>query len=205
MKNSIYNRLKEEIITSQYYPGEVIEEKALAAKYNVSRTPIREVLGRLRQEKWVESISGKGLRISRITLKQIKDLFQLRYELEPLMLNLSYRFILEENLMMIKRQIEHSLKFEDIEKLTKLDDELHYEIFANCKNDLAIDIMKNIQELTRRLRYFTHTDKETTIKSAKEHILLIEAIQDRDYERSSQVLRQHIDNKQLYIMRNINL
>lgn len=204
MKNQIYESIKRDIINCYYKPNESLEEKQLTEKYGVSRTPIREVISMLKQEGWLENNGRKGVYVSQITLKNVKDLFQLRYEIEPIILKFAFNYISEEKIVALKNEILTSVEKRDIKKLVKVDDRLHDEILNSSKNDLAIRVVENIMDQTKRFRYLTHTDEEETIKSAKEHIQLIDAILGKDLEKSLKILRKHIDNNQLYFVRNID-
>jgi len=204
MKNQIYESIKTDIINCYYKPNESLEEKQLTEKYGVSRTPIREVISMLKQEGWLENNGRKGVYVSQITLKNVKDLFQLRYEVEPIILKFAFNYISEKKISELKSEILASIEQKDIKKLVKIDDRLHDEILNSSKNDLAIRVVENIMDQTKRFRYLTHTDEDETIKSAKEHIQLIDAILEKDLERSLKILRKHIDNNQLYFVRNID-
>jgi len=204
IKSEIYDSVKDDIINCFYKPEEVIEEKQLTEKYGVSRTPIREVISMLKQDGWLESNGKKGVCVSKITLKNVKDLFQLRYEVEPMMLKFAFNHICKDELVVIKNDLTQAIEKNDIKKMAKLDDIFHEEIQNSSKNDLAIKVTENIMDQTKRFRYLTHTNEEITLKSAKEHKQLIEAILERDLEKSLKIMKKHIDNSQLYCVRNIN-
>lgn len=204
-KINIYDEIKKDIIKCFYKPGEYLEEQALAKRYGTSRTPIREALGVLKREGWIENTSKKGVCAANITLKQLKDLFQLRVEIEPMILRFSFNLFSEARLLDLKKKLQEAVKNESIEELSSLDDLFHEEILMSSRNELAISLLKNIQEKTTRLRYLTCEDKKETINSAEEHIKIIDAILNKDLSEASKHLINHIDNNQLYFMRNVNL
>ena len=204
IKNKIYESIKADIINCCYKPDESLEEKQLTEKYGVSRTPIREVISMLKQEGWLENNGRKGVYVSKITLKNVKDLFQLRYEIEPIILKFAFNNISEEKLLQFKSEILASIEEKDIKKLVKIDDKFHDEILNSANNDLAIKVVENIMDQTKRFRYMTHTDENETLKSAREHVQLINYILEKNLEKSLEVLKRHIDNNQLYFVRNIN-
>lgn len=204
-KINIYDEIKKDIIKCFYKPGEHLEEQTLAKRYGTSRTPIREALGILKREGWIENSSKKGVCAADITLKQLKDLFQLRVEIEPMILKFSFNFFSEVRLLDLKEKLQKAIEIESIEELSRLDDLFHEEILLSSRNELAISLLKNIQEKTTRLRYLTCEDKKETIHSAKEHINIIDAILNKNLSEASRCLINHIDNNQLYFMRNVNL
>lgn len=204
-KINTYEAIKKDIIKGFYKPGEYLEEKNLAERYGVSRTPIRESFGILKKEGLIENNLKKGVCASYITLKQIKDIFQLRYELEPMILNFSFHFISNSVMEKIKVKIFKALSEENLEELSQLDDILHDEILNSCKNNLAISMMQKIQDHTKRMRNLTYQDRKETLKSGREHLEIIEKILDKDLEGALKNLKKHIDSNQLYFVRNIDI
>ena len=63
-------------------PGEVIDEKAIAAQLDVSRTPVREAVKRLSDEHLVDVVAQSGTRASRMDRKAIDESFLIRRALE---------------------------------------------------------------------------------------------------------------------------
>ena len=103
-KNYIYQEIKNKIITGKLVQGRSINEKELSEFYKVSRTPIREALNILEMEEWIKSVPRKGFVVSDMTFSNIKDLFQIRYELEPLFLKMAYNFFEKEELLEFKNR-----------------------------------------------------------------------------------------------------
>jgi DNA-binding GntR family transcriptional regulator len=77
-----YYDLKAGIVAGRYRPGEPLSEVGLAAEHGMSRTPIREGLARLWQEGYLERLVGHGYFVSRVTVQQIHDTFDVRRLLE---------------------------------------------------------------------------------------------------------------------------
>lgn len=80
---AVYKAIKDAIITCALAPGSVVAERELAQQYDVSKTPVREALNRLREEGLVQSSPHKGTVISPITIQDIQDTYYLRLLLEP--------------------------------------------------------------------------------------------------------------------------
>ena len=83
LADRIYEELKAEIVSCRYKPGASLTEVELANKFNVSRTPIREVCNRLLKEDLLQSIPYKGYIISPLSLQDLHELYQIRAILEP--------------------------------------------------------------------------------------------------------------------------
>ena len=89
MNISIYNTIKQRILSFDYAPGELLNEKELALEFGVSRTPVRETLLRLEWEKLVTIIPRAGIMVSKVEFQQLREVFQTRAPLEGLLARLA--------------------------------------------------------------------------------------------------------------------
>jgi DNA-binding GntR family transcriptional regulator len=87
----IYKAIRERICLLEYAPGTVLNEGQLADEFEVSRTPIRNVLQRLNYEGLLETRNGVGTIVSEVDIKTFKDIYALRMSLAELMGELSPR------------------------------------------------------------------------------------------------------------------
>ncbi|MET7928570.1 GntR family transcriptional regulator [Streptomyces sp. NPDC005349] len=81
MAGSAYDRLRADILAGDIPPGEHLGEAALAERYGVSRTPIREALRRLEQDGLVERI-GRQMHVRLHRPEEILDIYEVRIILE---------------------------------------------------------------------------------------------------------------------------
>ena len=81
-KEYVYRVLKDNIMSLELSPGEILSESDLSKKLNVSRTPIREVLIKLKAEKLIEVKPQAGTYVSQIDWNLIEEAIFIRYNLE---------------------------------------------------------------------------------------------------------------------------
>lgn len=79
-----YNDIKDAILASRLAPGQLVNGPELAAKYGMSRTPVREALALLGKEGLVTAVPRVGYLISSVTIQDVKEIFELRFHLEAL-------------------------------------------------------------------------------------------------------------------------
>src|SRR3954451_6110206 len=79
----MHARLREEILTARLLPGTTILEPELAARFGVSKTPVREALRLLVQDGWVMVLPRRGYLVRALGLDDLRDVFQLREMIEP--------------------------------------------------------------------------------------------------------------------------
>lgn len=77
-----YDAIKRRVLELELAPGASFTEGELASSLGLSKTPVREALLRLRQEGLVEAVARSGYRVTPVTLKRARDVFQLRALLE---------------------------------------------------------------------------------------------------------------------------
>lgn len=124
---NVYKVIRERISLLFYTPGTVLSEAALAAEFNISRTPIRQVLHRLEFAGLVQIKNGVGTIVSDIDLRTFKDIYDLRMRLSELMGDLSPVTVTETHLMQID---------ELIARARELQQEPNVNGYARLANDL---------------------------------------------------------------------
>jgi len=77
-RQDIHDELRERVLLLDLPPGTRLREEELAARYGVSRTPIRQVLDRLEFEGLVEQGDGRGARVSSLDPKELRDIWAMR-------------------------------------------------------------------------------------------------------------------------------
>ncbi len=203
LKEKAYFLIKEMIVNGQFKPNEHIEEKVLAGLINMSKTPIREAINTLEQEGWVQIVPRKGIFISEITLKDIKDIFQVRENIEPLILEMSFANLDDRRLMALR---EGFISNEELsqKKLDEMDHELHQYILEACNNRHIIKMMENVYEHNQRLRFLLEKTTERRESTLEEHIKILDALLAKDLEKAREETLRHIVNSQQDFLANIS-
>lgn len=84
LADSAYAAIREAITNKTFPPGQRLTEAGLAKQLNMSKTPVREALLRLRQVGLVEPSGGRGGRVVSPSAKRLADAFEVRGAIEPL-------------------------------------------------------------------------------------------------------------------------
>jgi len=82
LKNRLYTDLRRAIIMGHRLPGEKIDARHIAEQYDTSITPVREALQMLHQEGLVTIKPHSSYRVTRLSLKRLRDLMEVREILE---------------------------------------------------------------------------------------------------------------------------
>lgn len=154
MNREIYERIKEQILSLDYKPGEILNEQKLAKDFGVSRTPLREVLTRLEWEKLVRVLPRTGSMVTEIEFRKMVNVFQIRFEIEELAGRLAAENITPEQLdeiLEIKRECEQLRDAMDHKALAAIDKKLRAVVYAAANNDILTWISDFLHGQTHRL------------------------------------------------------
>lgn len=148
----VYEKLKKDIIESVYEPGQIITESQIAHNFGVSRTPVREAVNRLQNEKLLITIPKVGIQVSMISLTEIKETFEIRKALEALAIKLAIQNKCENDDMDLKQLLNQYIENIDNEfKSAELDVKIHQKIWRMSKNASLISYLVQIEESEHRL------------------------------------------------------
>ncbi len=196
MRDQIYPLVRRMILTGVIKPGDVIDEKAIAAQLNVSRTPVREAVKKLSDENLVEVVAQSGTRAARMNAKEIEEAFLIRRALEAesaaqaaMRMNQAHADRLEDILMLHSRALERKKYVESIE----CDDDFHRyiaEISDLPRLWRAIEISKAQLDRCRHMMVPRAGQAEITLEK---HRLIITALKSGNPEIAALAMRDHLE------------
>ena len=194
LATQVFEKLEEDIITGVFPRGEILTELKLVEQLGVSRTPIREALRRLEQERPIEE-SGKGSVVLGITMEDLADIMDIRQRIEGLAAYYATRNLTEEGrqeLQNISELQDFYYTKQDIENLRKMDDKFHDTIYQLCDRPVLRDTLIPLHRKSQRYRKISIEDKNRLSKSIQEHKAICDAIVSGDAELASQLITEHI-------------
>jgi DNA-binding GntR family transcriptional regulator len=114
LKREVYEDVRRQIVAGTFEPGDLLRERELAAKYGVSKTPVREALTILAQEEMVKAVPRAGYMVTQLTTRDIQEIYDLRLVLEPMAARLAAERITEEQLQELERLASPSTRDEAV-------------------------------------------------------------------------------------------
>lgn len=186
--------IKHKIVTCELAPGDVISEKALIAELGVSRTPIREALFRLQQERLVDILPKRGIFVSTLSVQDVIDLFAVREVIEPFAARLATPNIPEAVLVDLKTAYDKALKEPlGIEDHIQFDRQFHVLVAEHAQNSYLMSILVNIYDQNSRIRFISlKQDPKREIEAIREHLALIHEMLKRSPRGAQEAMRRHI-------------
>ena len=201
--DSVYARLRDLILSNVFRAGQKLVDRDLAQQLGVSRTPVREALGRLAMMGLVEARSRRGYYVRQYTAEEMSDLYEFRKILEVNAARLAaqnsdsshlreFESILIKSEKLVANPINHA-------KTVELDLEIHNLIARASGNDSLREAIQNLMDKVMCFIWVDWVDATTadpvSIAAAhREHQGLIERIIEKDADGAAEHLGVHIDH-----------
>lgn len=201
LADQVFERLENDIIQGVYPKGEILTELKLAEQLGVSRTPIREALRRLEQERLIAD-AGKGSRVLGISEEDVLDIMNIREHMEGLASYYATINMTKEGIQELRHIIDlMDFYFEkwDVEHLRRVDDDFHDAICRLSRRTVIEDTLVPLHRKTRRYRRIAMEDKVRADCTLQEHHGIFDAIAAGDAELARSLAEQHIVNARTHM------
>jgi len=193
LAKNIYRLLRKEIITCNFEPGEIIQESMLIEKYNVSKTPIREALNRLKQENLVTSIPYRGYIVTPLSYQHIQDTLELREIIEVAVCRIVTERNVKEDILEIEQQAKQVLLLKDYNYLEYMEynKQFHLDMAKATKNDKIYSTLSGIFDEIYRYLY-KGIRAERMGQRMNIHLDIINAVKSGDVQLAIDLTRKHL-------------
>lgn len=206
LADQVFDKLENDIIQGVYPKGEILTELKLVEQLGVSRTPIREALRRLEQERLIAD-AGKGSIVLGITEDDLLDIMNIRQRIEGLAAYYATINMTEEG----RKELAHIVDLQefyfskkDADRLRQVDDQFHDAICLLSKRTVITDTLIPLHRKTRRYRRISMGDWERTEKTMREHREMYEAIVSGNADLAKELTTKHIENAKEHMLGGIN-
>lgn len=207
LREAVYQTLRRAILTNMFQPGERLMEMKLASQLGVSRTPVREAIHLLEKESLVRQEPHRGVVVAGITLKQLRDVLEVRSMLEELAVQLACRRAAESDFERLRQAAEDFARAvkqgADVTELAARDVAFHDVIYHMTDNDKLIQMVANLWEQIYRYRIEYLKDVRRGAALVQEHQEMVKALCARNEEAAVETARLHIANQELTIAKRV--
>ncbi len=203
LHGKVFIRLQNDILNGKYKPGDNLIETRLSEELGVSRTPIREALRQLELEGLVVSVPNKGAVVKGISYKDIEDIFTIRMLIEGLAARWAAEKATEEELAELKETVELEEFYtqkNDTTNLLRFDSKFHDIIFRASKSQPLMHTLSTFHHYVRNARNSSLAVPGRAQKSLEEHKAILQAIIERDPEKSEKLTISHIKNASINLL-----
>lgn len=193
LRMSVLGIIRESILSGALRPGQQLVQAEIAAQMNISRAPVREALRQLEQEGLIESIPYRGTFVSRVTRRDILELYSLRGALESMAARLIITSCHDRdvaNLEAIVARMMEAAEAGDLQALNIADVEFHTQLCVLSNHRHLIRSWQTSTNLIRRVLSFRNR-LNTPHAVVDMHRPIVEAIRDRDAAAAQRAIEAH--------------
>jgi len=198
LSDIICEALRKDILNGVLKPGDRLMEIHYAKKLGVSRTPFREAVRRLEIEGLVTVLPRRGAHVSLLSLKDIKEVLDIRGALDMLAIGLFIDRASEKEINKLKvlgKEFDNALEKNDLAGQVKADVDFHEYIYIKSGNERLLQIYTGFKDQLYRYRVLYLKDVYHTKTVAREHSNIIQAIELNDANLAKQYSEIHITNQ----------
>jgi DNA-binding GntR family transcriptional regulator len=183
--------IRELIVSLELPPGAVIDERALMQRLGLGRTPVREALRRLAQEQLVEVFPRRGMFVTRVDVRDLARISEVRAALEPEAARLAAERATDEERDALAALGDEITRGAD---LMSLDERIHRAIHAAAHNHLLAKTLGEYYVLALRIWMIALDHAEDLEQAMETHRELIHEIVVGDGDRAANTMRAHVQD-----------
>jgi DNA-binding GntR family transcriptional regulator len=190
-----YYAIRDLIVTLELAPGAVVKEPELTARLGIGRTPVREALRRLAQERLIEVYPRRGMFVTTVDVRDLARLCEVRAVLEPEAARLAAERATQADLAELQELLAEldAPRRRDHRALIDLDERIHRAIYHASHNPFLVETLE--EYYTHALRIWMvalgRTDLGTAVGG---HHEVLEAVVRGNAVRAEQLMREHVES-----------
>lgn len=191
----IRSALQDEIESGKLPPGSALDERALAARFQVSRTPVREALQQLAAHNLVRIAPRQGMSVARLSVSQVRSMMEAIGELESTCAKLAARRVDDA----LRARLDEAVQICQDAAIQGGTDEysranmvFHEVIYTGSRNPYLADLIRNARRQIYRYRLGDFVTKAQISKSVQDHLKVARAIQEGDEAAAGLQMMLHV-------------
>ena len=188
----VYLAVLDAVRSGELKPGDRVREQDIAERLGVSRTPVREALGRLLGKGLLEQSGGRGLVVRTLAAGEVVDLYVMREIIEGAAARLAAQHASAPELAALADVHARFAASRDERELARLNRQFHDSIHRAARNPYLDAAARELQDTIALLTVTTFSVAGRPEEAVGEHAAILDAIAARDADRAEQLARAHI-------------
>jgi DNA-binding GntR family transcriptional regulator len=179
-------------------PGEILKEKDLMAQLAIGRSPLREILFRLQEENLIKPLPRLGYMVTTLDIFEVRELVELRRELEGYAGYLAAQRITTEQLedlrAIIREAESETAETKDVSNITEyFDTRFHSLLYQAAGNQKLMKVLQDLHIVMLRIWFHVGLDAIGFAHQAQNFYEVLEALEQKDPEKARTVMEDHVD------------
>jgi DNA-binding GntR family transcriptional regulator len=194
-REAAYQVLRSAILDGRLGSGERLVERDLADALGISRTPVREALQKLEQERLIRKTPRRGMVVAGFSERDVNEIYLIRSALEALATELASQRCTEEQVLVLE-ELQHAMQAclaaREMERYLVVHSRFHQLIWQAAGSSLLIAMLSQLRESVARFVNFAYTVPGHVDRVAVEHQAIVVAIRSRNPEAAAAAARHHV-------------
>ena len=201
-ESSLIERIRSDILICRLEPGSRLQMDDLKTRYAVGNSPVREALMRLEAEDLVVFVQNKGFRVAPVSESQLRDLNQVRSDLEAIALRRSIEngdleweaeFVASFHRLSRQSKFVPGSKTQVSEAWSREHRIFHASLISACGSPILRSILRNLYDQAERYIVLAASRRKTPEDDVVGHEAIMKAVLERDADKACELSRLHID------------
>ena len=191
-----YYAIRDMIVSLQLRPGAVINERALIESLGIGRTPVREALRQLAQERLVEVYPRRGMFVTTVEIRDLASLCEVRAALESQAAQLAAKRASDDYRGHLQELIDELDRHEQLDQpeLMAFDERIHRAVYRAAHNPFLEQTLEEYYVLALRIWHLALDQASSLDAAVRSHRPLLAAIVAGDAPTAGRAMRKHVDD-----------
>jgi DNA-binding GntR family transcriptional regulator len=192
-----YNEIKSKIICLQLKPGDKIFEDEIATDLKISRTPVREALLILENEKLVECDDRLGFVVKRLNTKEVEEYFSIRKAFEAFAAPYIIERITASEIAELKKNLMEAqgyLKVNDFNNIVRCETKFHEILWRATKSEIFFQIISGLSDKFQWIRAIALSAQGGCRESIDDHKKILTLVEKKDSNKLKKFIALHIEH-----------
>jgi len=193
VKSNLVEELRDAIILGEYVPGQHLRLEDIAARFDISTTPVREALRDLEVEGLVTIFPHRGAVVTQLSADDLLDIYEVRATLEQMATRLAVPNMGEDTFAQLELYIEQmDDHLGELATLVKLNHNFHYTLYCASGRRHLCELTSILRRRTQHYlhAYISHLGGMPVAQ--EEHRSVIEACRSGEAEPAARIIYEHV-------------
>jgi len=207
MNDSLYRAIKEKILNQPLNDGDALSERKLARQFRVSRSPVREVLKTLEQERFIRVVPQKGAFVDVLKLDDIREIFELREALDIFAIRKAAMGMSSQDLRPLANKFGALSKRGQRVSFDEMRDawsELFQTVVRALNNTRFSKIYSDLFDQVETVRRFSTSSPERIAEAISLGCDLVRTLLEKNPERAERILKLHRQKSREAILKGLS-
>lgn len=200
----IFEELTLSIMQGMFKPRERLMERALAAQFGVSRTPIREALHKLERMGMVRIVPNQGATVADFSNEDIESLYQVRLPLEQLAGRLACQRISPKEIQTLEtlnQELEEAIRQNNFQKMVEKDQAFHLVLIRFSRNPFLVKTIEDLRFRSYPISYYYWRNEKYLRAALADHRRILTALRTRNGCQMDRLIKAQLHNSKSRYMK----